>query len=250
MSGPIVDVQIPYPLTDLQIKALHVWLNTVCTAVEKRRPFARRNQRHHDRERDQRESLLVRLLLWQDETDNPRLQRYLAQMQHNVQRKTHDYWEVSLTDGQQLGTSYPITAGLRPFGVDVQAYQPLYWKHDAVAPIELEDWFHITGSVPFHRIQLSAFNELIEDHLLAAYMAADLADQYEGWVKVRVRPHFYTRRAEAEWTQDDTRQLVASIAGRAHEIEYATPHGTKAYHIVDGEFLRNWAEHAQFHLFG
>lgn len=250
MAGPIINIQIPCALSDLQIQALHVYLTTVASELEKRRPYARRNQRHHDRARDQRESLLVQLMLWQDEAENSMLKQHIALMQQEVQRKTHDYWEIGVSDGQQLGTSYPITNSLRKYGIDVQAYRPMHWDKSNIAPLELADWLHIMGSVPYYRVQVIVFDERIEDSLLGAYLIADMADELEGWVKLRVQPHFYTLRAEDAWTLDQTRELVASIEGRAHEIEYATPRGTSVYHIVDGEFLRNWAEHEQFHLRG
>ncbi len=248
MPAPTATILIPYALTDLQVQALYVWLETVCSEVEQRRPFARRNQRHHDYVRDQRELLLLRLELWMEELPAGLLKDEIAALHATIREARHDYWKVGIRDGQQLGT-VPITTAIRPIGVDVQAVTPLFWQMDEAQPQELASLVQVLGCLPQHRIELAAFLEREEDTLLVTYMAAELAEEYDAFVRLRLRPHFYTRRAAEEWTLDDSRELAASIAGTAHEILYANHAGQpQAYHLVDGEFLRNWAQHPRFHL--
>lgn len=248
MVGPTISIYIPYELTDLQVQALYVWLQTVCSEVEKRRPFARRNQRHHDYVRDQRELLLLRLELWMDELSDSLLKQEIHALHSIIREARHDYWKVGIRDGQQLGT-VPITQGLRPIGVDVQAFTPLIWQSDSAQPRELAALVERLGSLPKHRIQLAAFLEREEDALLVTYMAAEIADMFGGFAQLRLIPQFHTLRGEAEWTLQDSRELAASIDGTAHEIQYtAHAEDALAYYLVDGHFLRNWAVHPRFHL--
>lgn len=250
MPAPTVSILIPHNLTDLQVQALYVWLQTVCSEVEKRRPFARRDQRHHDYVRDQRELLLLRLELWMDEMPDGLLKQEIRALHHTIREARHDYWKVGIRDGQQLGT-VPITQGLRPVGVDVKAFTPLIWQSDSAQPQELAALVNQIGSLPRYRIQLAAFLEREEDALLVNYMAAELAEMYGGFAQLRMIPQFHTLRGEAEWTLQDSRELAASIEGIAHEIQY-TVHAAdaSAYYLVDGQFLRNWADHPRFHLQG
>ena len=46
MSNPQIEVLLPIALGDLEIRAINLWLATVCKSVICRRPFERRNQRH------------------------------------------------------------------------------------------------------------------------------------------------------------------------------------------------------------
>src|SRR5690606_4944880 len=108
MPNPVVDILIPYVLTDLQIQALHVWLATISAKLERRRPFARRNQEYHDTMREQRELYQLRLQLWAEETPNQHLQHELIELNTIVRQKLHHYWHIGVTDGQQLDVLYPI----------------------------------------------------------------------------------------------------------------------------------------------
>lgn len=248
MPTPSIAVVIPYALSDLQVQALYVWLETVCSEVEKRRPFARRNQRHHDYVRDQRELLLLRMELWMDDLPDGVLKDELRGLHTIIREARHEYWMVGIRDGQQLGT-VPITTGIRPVGVDVQAVEPLVWQADDAQPRELESLLGALGCIPKHRIELTAFHEREEDSLLVTYMAAQLAEDYNAFARIRLQPRFFTRRGAEEWALADSRDLAASIAGTAHEIHYASREGQpQAYFLVDGEFLRNWAMHPRFHL--
>lgn len=251
MSIPVVRVYIPYELSDLQRQALYVWLETIGSWVEKRRPFARRNQRHHDRVRDQRELLILRLQLWRDELADGQLQHELDALIRTVQQKLHQYWEVGVTDGRQLEAE-AITNAVRKFGVDLQAFEPLRWDNDATDTQELRSLVAALGALPRHRIEITGFGEKIEDHVLAAHMAAEAARQFQGWVQLRVKPQFFTLRGEQAWTADDTRSLVTSLEGLAHEIRYDVGRdgSPRFYHLVDETFVRSWVEHDRFWLHG
>jgi len=248
MPTPTASIVIPYALTDLQVQALYVWLQTVCSEVEKRRPFARRNQQHHDYVRDRRELLVLRLELWIDELGDGLLKEELRALQATIREARHEYWKVGIRDGQQLGT-VPITQGIRAIGVDVQAVEPLIWQSDDAQPAELQSLLDTLGCLPKHRIELQAFADREEDALLVTYMAAELADEYDAFVRLRLRPHFHTRRGAEEWTLDDSRELANSIEGIAHEVVFGNRDGQpQAYFLVNGDFLRNWADHPRFHL--
>lgn len=249
MTAPIVRIQIPYILTDLQVQALYVWLETVCSNVEKRRPLARRSQRHHDQVREQRELLLLHLESWQEDVGDSVLRQELHELRRSIRQQRHDYWQVRITGGEQLGT-VPVTSALRPFGVDVQAYEPLRWEDCTSVPLELHSLRQAIGSLPKQRIELIGFLENVEDHFLAAHMAAELADQYHAYVQLRVQPEFYTARGAQEWTLEASRELAASLSGSHHEILYHSARSAppRAYYLVDGEFMRAWAEQPRFQV--
>lgn len=249
MSAPSVQILIPYELSALQRQALYVWLETIGAWVEKRRPFARRNQRHAERVREQRELLQLRLQIWEEEATSPSLVSALESLQQTVRQQLHEYWEVGVTDGSQFDAD-PITNAVRKYGVDLQAFEPLLWERADASPQELHSLIGALGTVPHHRVEIAGFGEQFEDHVLAAYMAADLAQQYNGWVRLRVQPLFHTHRSEQEWSLADTRALVASINGTTHEVVYGQRRdgSPRVYHLADDIFTKNWAQHPRFWL--
>jgi hypothetical protein len=88
---------------------------------------------------------------------------------------------------------------------------------------------------------------MAEDHLLCAFMAADLLSYYESaYARVWMRPFFHTPRGEAEWTIEDTRRLAESCKGR--EIAFGRRGNPKIYHLLDAESLQDWANHPKFFL--
>lgn len=249
MPNPVIDILIPYVLTDLQVQALHVWLATISSKLERRRPFARRNQRHHDYERDQRELLQLRLQLWQEESQDQALINEIQTLSDIIQEKLHQYWHIGVTDGTQLSVAYPITNAVRPFSVDLQAFEPTYWEN-VTNLLELSDLLAKLGTIPKYRIQMIGFLENPEDYLLCGYMAAELAQQYEAYAKVILRPHFHTQRGAAEWTANDTHDLAVSLGGISHEINYSIgrSESIRSYHLLDTDAMRAWVQHPRFHL--
>ena len=250
MANPRISIYIPYPLSHLQLKALDVWLATICSQVENRRPYARRNQRHYDAVRDRRELFLLRLQLWQEETPHEHVRVALEKLQTAVNMKLHDYWFVGVTGGEQLGASYTITQGLRNFGVDVQAFQPHKWDADNTTTLEIESLLDGIGTLPYHCIEITALQERHEDLLLLAYMAADLCDDFEARARIILQPEFHTIRGSEEWTLADTRDLATSLDGTAIEIPFAVNRAgeVQRYHLADGDFMRSWVEHRRFAL--
>lgn len=249
MSAPSVQILLPTELTPLQQQALYVWLQTIGSWVEVRRPFARRNQRYAERVRDRRELLQLRLQLWRDETQDAALADGIHNLNQTVQKQLHEYWEVGVTGGTQFDTE-PITNAVRKFGVDLQAFEPLRWEHDDTSTRELRNLLNKIGSVPRQRIEVLGFSEEMIDHVLAGYMAADLAQQFNGWVCLSVRPLLHTVRAEQAWEIEDTRDLVASLDGISHEIIYGTRRdgSPRLYHIGDTDFTRAWVQHPRYWL--
>jgi len=249
-SNPIIDIYIPHLLTELQMQALHVWLATISSKLERRRPFARRNQRHHDYVREQRELLQLRLQLWQQETPDTALAEELQTLRHIIREKVHHYWHVGVTDGTQLDVAYPITNAVRPFSIDLQAFEPTNWEEDFTTTLELTHLIRALGTLPKYRIQVLGFMENPEDHLLCGYMASELAREYEAYAKVWLSPNFHTARGAAEWTQDDSHRLAQSLGGKTHEIKYHGGHNgeTKRYHLLDTDAMREWTRHDRFFL--
>lgn len=250
MPNPLIDVLIPSTLTELQIQALHVWLATISSTLERRRPFARRNQRHHDHIRDQRELLLLRLQLWADETSDDALKQDIMSLHQITQAQLHHYWHIGVTDGTQLDVAYPITNGVRPFSVDLQAFQPENWEDTHATIRELEDLRLKLGDIPKYRIQLLGFLESPDDYLLCGYMAAELAQEYNGFAKVLLHPNFHTARGAAAWTSHDTHRLAESLNGNYHEITHDSQREghLATYHLLDGYAMREWTKHDRFHL--
>lgn len=246
MPNPVIDILIPYALTDLQIQALHVWLATISAKLERRRPFARRNQNYHDHVREQRELYQLRLQLWAEETPNQDLQREIIALNTIVRQKLHHYWHVGVTDGQQLDVLYPITNAVRPFSVDLQAFRATNWEDASM--LELCDLIDKIGFVPKHRIQLTGFSDSPDDYLLCGYMAAELAHEYEAYAKVILRPNFFTVRGESDWTADDTQRLANSLGGKTYNIRYSKNTGTGMYQLLDSYAMREWTKHERFHL--
>lgn len=252
MSHPFVDIVIPQDLTELQMQALHVWLATIASKLERRRPFARRNQRHHDYVRDQRELLQLRLSLWQDESNLPELRDNIAALRTIIQQKIHHYWHIGVTDGTQLDVQYPITNAVRPYSVDLQAFRPLNWESDHATLLEMRNLFRALGTVPKYRIEVTGFLESIEDHLLAGYMASELAREYEAYARVRLHPLFHTARGERAWTLDDSRALAYQLGGTTHEISYnsARDGSEQVYYLLDSDAMRAWTQDDRFYLHG
>lgn len=252
MPSPKIELYVPRELTDLERQALYVELETIATWVEVRRPFARRNQRRALEVRDQRELLLLRLQLWRDESDDPALQRELNALAQTIRGRAHDLYMIGLSDGQQLGASYAITTAVRKVMVDLQAYRPHQWDADGTTTRELTSLLRALGTLPKQTLQMTAIDDFPEDYMLLGYAAADIVEEFAAYARVIVRPHFHTARGRAEWTLDETRALVAEIAGTAHEVIYATTAqgDPLAYHLVDAEFMRNWVEHAKYYLHG
>lgn len=252
MANLRISIYFPYPLSHLQLKALDVWLATVGSQVEKRRPYARRNQRRYDEVRDRRELLLLHLQLWQEETPHEHVRVALGKLQAAINMKIHEYWLIGVTGGEQLGASYTITQGLRRFGVDVQAFQPHQWEADTTTTLEIESLLDGIGTVPYHCIDITAIQERHEDLLLLAYMAADLCDDFEARARLILQPEFYTIRGSEEWTLADTRDLASSLDGTAIEIPYIVNRAgdVQRYYLADGEFMRAWVEHPRFALHG
>lgn len=250
MPNPLIDILIPYALTDLQMQALHVWLATISATLERRRPFARRNQRHHDHMREQRELLLLRLQLWAEETSDTTLCHELEALHNVIQQRVHQYWHIGVTDGTQLDVPYPVTNAVRPFSVDLQAFEPESWDEDNSFMLELSELITKIGAIPKYRIQLLGFQESPDDYLLCGYMAAELAQQYNAYAKVLVRPDFHTVRGAAEWTIEDTKRLVDSLGGVSHEIYYSSNRNLQEsmYHLLDADAMREWTKHPRFHL--
>lgn len=248
MPNPLIDILIPSDLSDLQMQALHVWLATISSTLERRRPFARRNQRHHDHVREQRELLLLRLQLWAEETVSEQLCHELNDLHHVIHQKTHHYWHVGVTDGTQLGVAYPITNGVRPFSVDLQAFEPENWDENSTSTREIEQLITALGTIPKYRVQLLGFQESPDDYLLCGYMAAEIAQQYDGFAKVLLRPNFYTARGAAEWADDDTARLAQSLGGRSYEITYDGTKALQSYHLLDSDAMREWTKHPRYHL--
>jgi|GEM_PF-4103883 len=244
MPNPLIDVLIPTDLTDLQMQALHVWLATISSTLERRRPFARRNQRHHDHVREQRELLLLRLQLWAEENPDTILQQELNDLHGIIRQKVHQYWHIGVTDGTQLDVAYPITNAVRPFSVDLQAFEPENWDEDFASTREMTDLIEKIDSIPKYRVQLLGFLESPDDYLLCGYMAAELAQQYEAYAKVLLQPNFYTARGAAEWTSNDTSRLAQSLGGVVHEINYDSGN----YHLLDAHAMREWVKHPRYHL--
>jgi hypothetical protein len=248
MANPQIELLLPQALNELQLKAVYVWLATVCGSVIRRRPYERRNQRHADLMRERRELLQLRLQLWQDESPNQGLKRELGELEAAIERKEHQLWEVAVNNGQQFGVN-TITMSQRPFMVDIAAFEPLAWDNEVTSGLELENLFGVMGALPKTRVQISALEDRSEDHLLAAFMAADLLGYYESaYAKVWLKPFFHTPRGESEWTIEDTRRLAASCTGQAFEIAFGRREAPKAYHLLDAESLRDWANHPKFHL--
>jgi hypothetical protein len=248
MSNPQIEVLIPQALNDLQRQAVYVWLATVCRSVIRRRPFERRNQRHADMVRERRELLELRLQIWQDELPNQPLKRELAELEAALARRDHQLWEVTVNDGRQFEVN-TITMSPRPYMVDVQVFEPMRWDDEATTALELENLFGVTGLIPKTKIQISGLADRQEDHLLCAFMAADLLGYYESaYAKVWLRPFFHTPRGEAEWTVEDTRRLAASFRGLTYEIAFGRREAPKAYHLLDAESLHDWANHPKFYL--
>lgn len=250
-NNPQIDVLIPHMLTDLQVQALHVWLATISAKLERRRPFARRNQQQHDQEREQRELLLLRLQLWQEAA--PQHQQFvneLATLQHLIQTNLHHYWHIGVTDGTQLETRYPITNAVRPFSVDLRPFYPSHWDNDYSSEDELCQLLMKLGTIPKYRVQFTGFLESPDDTLLCGYMAAELAQQYDAYAKVILRPHFYTDKARAQWQHTDSQALARTLAGETHDIAYTHgQEGTVAhYHLLNGAAMRAWVQHERFHL--
>lgn len=248
MPNPVVDILIPYDLSELQVQALHVWLATISAKLERRRPFARRNQAYHDMVREQRELYQLRLQLWLEETENPQLQSELSALNQIVRQKVHHYWHVGVTDGQQLDVLYPITNAVRPFSVDLQAFRPMNWEHSNASTLEICDLIEKLGAIPKYRIQLIGFSDSPDDYLLCGYMSAELAREYQAYAKVILRPNFYTARGESDWTHRDTQDLAQSLGGVSHDICYNRSTGTGMYQLLDADAMREWAKHDRFHL--
>ena len=248
MPNPVVDILIPYALSDLQIQALHVWLATISAKLERRRPFARRNQQYHDMMREQRELYQLRLQLWAEETSSQPLQQELNDLNTIVRQKLHAYWHVGVTDGQQLDVLYPITNAVRPFSVDLQAFRIMNWEAENASTLELCDLLNKLGTIPKYRIQLIGFLDSPDDYLLCGYMASELAREYEAYAKVILRPNFHTVRGELEWTSEDTESLAQSLEGVTHNIRYNKSNGIGMYQLLDSHAMREWTKHARFHL--
>lgn len=248
MLNPLIDIFIPNNLTGLQMQALHVWLASISSTLERRRPFARRNQRHHDHIRDQRELLLLRLQLWAEENPDTLLQRELTDLHRIIRQKVHHYWHIGVTDGTQLEVAYPITNAVRPFSVDLQTFEPENWEDDYASPCELNALIEKIGSIPKYRIQLIGFLESPDDYLLCGYMAAELAQQYDAYAKVLLQPDFHTARGAAEWTSDNSYRLAQSLGGVVHEIQYDSRGQMSHYHLLDAYAMREWTKHSRFHL--
>ncbi len=248
MPNPVVDILIPYALTDLQIQALHVWLATISAKLERRRPFARRNQEYHDTMREQRELYQLRLQLWAEETPNQQLQHELIELNTIVRQKLHHYWHIGVTDGQQLDVLYPITNAVRPFSVDLQAFRVMNWEENNASTLEICDLLGKLGAIPKYRIQLIGFLESPDDYLLCGYMASELAREYEAYAKVILRPNFHTVRGELDWTPDDTQDLAQSLGGVMHNIRYNKRNNIGTYQLLDSHAMREWTKHARFHL--
>lgn len=249
MPNPLVDILIPYDLTDLQIQALHVWLATISAKLERRRPFARRNQAYHDMVREQRELYQLRLQLWTEETQNPQLQTELNALSQIVRQKLHHYWHVGVTDGQQLDVLYPITNAVCPFSVDLQAFRPINWEENSASTVEVCDLIDTIGVVPKYRIQLIGFSDSPDDYLLCGYMSSELAREYQAYAKVILRPNFHTARGESDWTHDDTQRLARSLGSVSHNIRYSRASGaTGLYQLLDADAMREWTKHDRFHL--
>lgn len=232
------------------MQALHVWLATISSTLERRRPFARRNQRFHDEVRDKRELLMLRLQLWAEETSSIRLRSELEALTQVIREKVHLYWHIGVTDGTQLDVAYPITNAVRPFSVDLQAFEPENWDGDHSSTLELSQLIETIGVIPKYRIQLLGFLESPDDYLICGYMASELAQQYEAYAKVILQPDFYTVRGAAEWTDYDTQRLAATLGGVCHEIHYTDNQEgqTRNYHLLDAEAMREWTKHPRFHL--
>lgn len=250
MPNPLVEIFIPYALTDLQKQALHVWLASVSSTLERRRPFARRNQRHHDHVRDQRELLMLRLQLWAEESHDSKLQEELYCLQTIVRENLHQYWHIGITDGTQLDVAYPVTNAVRPFSVDLKAFEPENWDEGGTSTLELCELITKIGAIPKYRIQLLGFLESPDDYLLCGYMAAELAQQYDAYAKVLLRPDFYTARGAADWSKLDTERLANSLGGISHEIHFSSKQSNmdSSYHLLDGYAMREWTKHIRFHL--
>src|SRR5688500_12013283 len=147
MSNPQIEILLPVALSDLEIRAINLWLATVCTSVIRRRPYERRNQRHAELMHERRELLDLRLQLWQDESPNLSLKNEIMALDAAISQKIHQLWEVAVNSGQQFGVNQ-ITMGLRPYLVDAQAFEPLRWDDEATSAIELEDLFGLLGFLP------------------------------------------------------------------------------------------------------
>ena len=250
MPNPLVDILIPRTLNDLQIQALHVWLATISATLERRRPFARRNQHHHDDMRDRRELLQLRLQLWSEESTDEILCNELSLLGDVIRKKIHQYWHIGVREGRQLDVPYPVTNAVRPFSVDLQAFEPENWEEDSASILELSELIATIGAIPKYRIQLLGFLESADDYLLCGYMAAELARQYDAYAKVLLRPDFHTARGAALWTTEDTRRLAESLGGKCYEIHYASTQSSQdnVYHLLDGHAMREWTKHPRFHL--
>lgn len=248
MPSPRISIYIPYPLSHLQQKAFDVWLATICSQVENRRPYARRNQRRFEEVREQRELLQLRLQLWQEETPHEHLRVGLEKLSETIRLKYHDFWLVGVTDGEQAGATYTITQGLRRFTVDVQAWQPYKWADDRTTTLEIESLLEQFGTVPYHRVEITAVEDRHEDLLLLGYMAADLCDYFEARARIILQPEFHTVRGASDWTLSNTRDLATALDGTALEIPYAINYSNevKHYYLADGDFMRAWVEHPRF----
>ena len=134
--------------------------------------------------------------------------------------------------------------------MDLQAFEPENWDEDGASTRELCDLNAKIGTIPKYRIQLLGFLESPDDYLLCGYMAAELAQQYDAYAKVLLKPAFYTARGAAEWTAEDTYRLAQSLEGNIHEICYTRVKSNQenVYHLLDGYAMREWTKHPSFHL--
>ncbi len=244
-TGPRLDVILNAPLTHLQIKAFEVWLATHGSRIEYRRPIVRRNQREHDIARDQRELLLLQLELWQTEqAADAALTQELARLAATIKQDEQWMWDFGVSDGRQLGAGQ-ITNGIRFFGATLKAFAPRGWENGEAG--YLRCMMDALGYVPQQTLGLMALNDREDDHLLLAYMLADLADDHLTLVRADMRPKFNTERGASEWTPDETRALVADLGGRSYEVGHRSkPHE----YLLDGEAMRAWAQHPRFYLRG
>lgn len=248
MSNPQIEILLPQALSELQIQALYVWLATVCSSVIRRRPFERRNQRHAELVRERRELLDLRLQLWQEESPNQALKSELKALEASIAQKHHQLWEVAVNNGQQFGVNQ-ITMSLRPYLIDVQAFEPMRWDDETTSALELESLFGVMGALPKTRVQIIGLADRAEDHSLCAFMAADLLSYYESaYAKLWLRPFFHTPRGQAEWTIDESRKLAASLHGQSYEIGFGRRESPKSYHLLNDEALQDWANHPRFFL--
>jgi hypothetical protein len=238
--GPSVRLLLMQPLTPLQLKSLDVWMASISSIVEKRRPNSRRWQKAFEQAREKRELLALQLQLWHDESAST----LAGELQHLAKltlADAHEYWELRVTDGSQFG--YRITSAQRTFGLRWQSYEPDSWQDEA-GLAQAQQIMHKLHALPKQQITITAFDDKPEDHTLLAWMLADLWQLLGGWVQVGMRKRLFTAEGRATWSAEDSRALLTQCGGQWHEITA----GKRLTYLVDGDCLREWGFHSDCYM--